>query len=272
MLYLAKVMTKNKLLKICLIIFIFSVSVFLFLKFNTSKKIETKTNTENTTKKEEPKIVSCTRTTRLENEPYFDRALSLIEEKYKSWETSNHDYYTAFPSQLTNCIKIIEDETVKTDEAEGYFIFNDKEISDNYFPIHIDKNYRYSDEAVNSLLLIHEITHVQQYIDETNGKSSLSCIDKEVEAFNAQYNFYINLSGEYAKSVDLRIKNDGYLNPQLQIIKTIRQKYMPNGIIISLQSRCKNGSGGKDCLNNDQKIIIKEIISQEDGYKKQCNL
>lgn len=256
---------------ICLMVVVFAVLFNLFSRFN-KKNIGKNTISSTETNTSTPKNISCARTTRLENEPYFDRALSLIEEKYKKWETSNHNYYTTFPAQLTNCIKIVEDETIKANEVEGYFIFNDKEISDNYFPIYVDKKYRYSDESINALLLIHEMTHVQQYLDELNEKPLLSCIDKEVEAFNAQYNFYTNLSGEYAKSIKLRIENDKELNPQLQMLKVMQDIYMPNGVIISLQSRCKNGGGGNDCLNNDQKIRIKEIISQEDTYKKQCNL
>jgi len=218
------------------------------------------------------KVGACTRTTRLENSPYLDRALSLIEEKYKSWENSTHNYYTVFSAQLTNCIKVVEDETIKVNNVEGYFIFDDEKISKNYFPIYINKRYRYSDEAVNAMLLVHEITHVQQYIDKVNDKTPLSCVDKEVEAFNAQYNFIMNLSGEYIKSVNLRIDNDEYLNPQLQIIKAIRQQYVSNGLIVSIKTNCINGGGGEDCLNNDQKIKIKEIISKEDTYKEQCGL
>jgi len=50
----------------------------------------------------ENKIFGCTRTTRLENKPPYDRALSLIEEKYNLWEKSGEGKgsWYFFPSQL----------------------------------------------------------------------------------------------------------------------------------------------------------------------------
>jgi hypothetical protein len=218
-------------------------------------------------------IGDCTRTSRLENEPVYDRALSLVNEKYTMWESggkSNYGSYYFFPSQLTNCIKIIEGDIRDSVEAEGYFIFNDEEIKTNYFPIYVDKEYRKTDDLVTALLLVHEITHVRQYLE---GDKNTSCIDREVEAFDATYNFYRWQYGENEKTLNLRILYDEDLHPQLQTIKGISQ-ILNAGVITPLSQLC-NGVVGEKCtdrINQDRSRKIKTIISQDSYYKEQCGL
>jgi len=251
--------------------------IYLFTN-NSQLKFEKKDNKISlTTTDETTKVVGCTRTTRLENKPVYDRALSLIQEKYSTWEKggeSNKGTFYFFPSQLVNCIKVVEGNVRDTTEAEGYFIFNDTEIKDNYFPITVDKDYSEADDIVNSLLLVHEITHVRQYLDSLNNKQQLSCLDSEVEAFDAGYNFYRWQFGETGKSINLRIQYDLELNPQLQIIKTISD-YFLSSKFVSLTELCKGESPSDTCsdrITANRRQKIKAVVSQDGYYMKQCKL
>lgn len=109
-----------------------------------------------------PNLISCTRSIRLDNKPAYDRALSLIEERYEAWEKSGEGWrsWYFFPSQLVNCVKIEEENVREKTGGEGSFTFNSTKTKENYFPIVVDTDYSQMDESVNSLLLIHEITHV----------------------------------------------------------------------------------------------------------------
>lgn len=218
--------------------------------------------------------IDCDRTTRLENKPAFDRALSLIEERYKMWEDSDEDIgsWYFFPSQLVNCIQIVEEDLSKDAGLEGYFIFNSDEIKNNYFPIVVDNDYKYSDESVNSLLLIHEITHVHQYLNSLNNKDELSCIDKEVEAFYAQWKFYGIQFPEARKSIDLRIENDKDLHPQLQMIREIKNLILST--FEESKETCWNSDGKNDpnCIDNYRKKEIKSMLLKDDYYKSQCGI
>ena len=174
-----------------------------------------------------------------------------------------------FPSQLVNCIKIVEDETRKDSEIEGYFIFNGEEIKDNYFPIVVDKDYSDVDDILTALILVHEITHVQQYLDTINGIDSLSCIDKEVQTFSAQLKYYGFQNDETRKSMDYRLEHDDELHPQLKLIKSISQ----SGVIPSIYSTgCMDESAEPDCLKNIELNRIKEILLQDDYYVRQCKV
>lgn len=216
------------------------------------------------------KNVTCTRTTRLENQPQYDRALSLIEERYKQWEetgeTKGSWYF--FPSQLVNCIKILEGDVRNTSGVEGYFTFNDPEIKENYFPITVDADYSSTDDVVTALLLVHEIVHVQQYLDYLHNTIESSCIDKETEAFYAQIRFYSIQNTEIRKSIDLRIEHDENLNPQLGIISAIKNQSDLDGV----RNECLYGSGkdDKNCIDNYRKNEIKKMIAQDEYYQRQC--
>jgi hypothetical protein len=218
--------------------------------------------------------VSCTRTSRLDNKPTYDRALSIIEEKYNVWDgdyLNGKSAFSFFPSQLVNCIKVEESNVRNTTGAEGYFTVNSSEIKENYFPITVDGDYFYTDDYINSLLLVHEITHVEQYIKTLNKTSELSCIDKEAEAFYAQWRLYGVFGSEVMKSIRYRIEYDKNLNPQLQIISTLINNYDPSGA----SKKCFNHESENDtskCIDDYIKNVIKKIILQDDFYIKQCGL
>jgi hypothetical protein len=157
---------------------------------------------------------------------------------------------------------VIASDVANTEGAEGYFTFNSKDIKPNYYPIAVDKNYFLTDDVLTALLLSHEMTHVQQYIDQLNSKPSLSCYDKEVEAFSAQLAFYTTLNTEENSSVLDRIQHEKNLNPQLQLLSTMFE------LNRSTASEC-NGELFTDC--NQQQFLVKLQDLIHETYKKECS-
>ena len=81
-------------------------------------------------------------------------------------------------------------------------------IKNNYFPIIINSKYDQSDDLAISLLLVHELTHVQQYLDSINKKIATTCLDNEVNAFTSVRHFYVfDLNFNEQTMVDSRIKS-----------------------------------------------------------------
>lgn len=270
------VQKKKIVLSTIIIIGLISLLIFKIILKAKGTNLSSNTNSERQLiGTEKPLTASCTRTTRLENKPQYDRALSLIEEKYKHWELYDGSYGTwyFFPSQLTNCIKIIETNAREESGVEGYFVFNSKEIKDNYYPVFVDENYDESDDFLTALLLVHEITHVRQYLDTLNGVNNLSCIDMEVEAFDAAWGLYRIQSGETGKSINLRLEFDNELHPQLQVIKAIKDYYSTNPRPPTISELCDGFPGtDSECITFDRKKRIRAIISKDEYYIKQCNL
>lgn len=233
-----------------------------------------KSEKSNIVKAEIKSDAPCTRTTRIENAPQYDRALSLLHQKLDGWNPNNDPTENYFPpASLLNCIKVVEGDVKGTSGAEGFFEINSKNIKQDYFPVTIDKDYEYADDLLNALILVHEITHVQQFIDAENGKKELSCIDKEVQAFYASWKLFGILNSEEWKSLDFRLTNDKDLHPQLQIIQAIREQ--TGGANFQKDREiCLYGSGKNDptCIDTNRKAEIKELLMQDDFYKRQCNL
>lgn len=217
-------------------------------------------------------IGDCSRDTRITNEPSYDRALSLIEQKYSLWEESGkgEGSWYFFPSRLVNCIAIVEGDTRDEAGVEGYFTFNSPEIKKDYFPITVNTDYSSTEDLTTALLLVHEIAHVQQYIDTLGGNDELSCIDKETEAFYAQWKFFGIMNSEEWKSIQYRIENDKQLHPQLTIIDSIRNNLNLDGV----RNECLYGAGKNDenCIDNYRKNEIKQMIAQNEFYQRQCSL
>lgn len=230
-------------------------------------------NTVNTAKAETKSDAPCTRTTRLDNAPQYDRALSLLHQKLDGWNPNNDPSENYFPpANLINCIKVIEGGVKGTTGAEGFFEVNSKDIKQDYYPVTVDESYSYADDLLNALILLHEITHVQQFIDSKNGKDELSCIDKEVEAFYASWKLIGIMHSEEWKSITLRLENDEDLHPQLQIVSAIKDKTLEN--FETDRQMCLYGSGKNDasCIDNNRKSEIREMLSQDDFYKEQCSI
>lgn len=247
------------------ILSIYYISSILNKEHSTSKPKET--IAENTTAQTN---FGCARTTRLENLPQYDRALSLIQQRISEnnqwWDIhgdKNDGRFYYFPAQLTNCITIQEDTTDVKSSLEGYFTLNNNAIKNNYYPININSKYKEADDIATALLLTHEITHVQQFIDSKNSKNTNSCIKNEINAFMAQLDFYVILNGEEQSSVYQRIENDKYLHPQLQMLNTMMS------INREVLNTCKFN---EECTKNHLLSRLNEILVNDETYKKECEL
>lgn len=261
-----KINKKNKSpIFIFVVLLVLGAVVFCFFSIVKGRKGGIDNQSTNT---ERPKTVTCTRTIRLNNDPQYDRALSLIQQRIddnnKWWDKYGETVdgrFKHFPPELVNCIKISEETTTGTGGPEGYFTFNSKDIKENYYPITVSSDYRLADDIETALLLTHEITHVQQYINTLNGKDSLSCIDKEIEAFRSQLDFYVLLNSEENSSVYNRIQSDKNLHSELQMLDTM--------MTINRESNCKFDG---PCLDANLTNKLKEMLTSDSYYRKQCGL
>lgn len=282
---------KNKVRRYIFLLITLALLLVLFFRFSNTKNTESQSAS---TKK--PNLISCTRTTRLDNLPQYDRALSLIQQRLivnlERFKDNNRAIFTYFPPELTNCIKVVEEAPNQLNDFEGYFKFNGKDIKSNYYPIVVNSKYVESDDVLIALLLTHEITHVQQYLDSANNIKTFSCVDGEVAAFLASERFYVSgLNDEENRSVRNRIdealdnnktgwslKYPNSFDGQLLMLDAIQNLYS------SPDSKCKVDYKGSsesffkelgphtECVDAEVLVLLKKIIEEDDHYKKQCSL
>lgn len=271
---------KNKFIKFFLIFLSIVIIFVLFIYYKnseTSIQLITKNTNQNEENKDKKEELICDRTTRLENQPQYDRALSLIYERLTKYGTDER----LFPPQLINCIKV-EEKNIKNDTgAEGYFNGSNDEIKSNYFPIVIDSWGSFdNDDLSTALLLVHEITHVQQYIDNYNlsvhekGSPTIlsallyetksSCLDKEVSAFKKQLIFTTKLKNEELKSIYSRIAMNEELNSQLTTLKTLKDSFE------NFNHDCEQYDF--NCIESRINFHIYKLLRDSGLYDEQCGV
>jgi len=272
---LKKKFTLNKYFLVLIVVLVTVLGMVLFNKYSKTEKSQEES--QNTIQGDGDRL-ACDRTNRLENDANIDRALSLIYERLTEYGEDD----SLFPPQLINCIKVEVKNTKHETGAEGYFDENNEDIKSNYFPIVIDGwgNF-FADDLGTALLLVHEITHVQQYInrynlivDPTDSEifNSLSkmnksrCLDNEVFAYKNQLKFTLKLKDEEKKSIDYRILADKNLIPQLEILKSLKDSLAD----LSIRNSCEIYDS--DCINSQIHVKIYDLLRDSSVYDEQCSV
>ena len=218
-------------------------------------------------------IKVCTRTENYSNPPEFERALSLIKQRYTTLNldtTSNYDGKEIKMAELWKnilpCLIFKYTNARQDKNAEGYFKFGGNNTNPNYLPIYVDQTYSESDDLLLAFLLVHEITHAQQYLYELNktpdGFSGIPCFTKETAAFGSQWYFYNLLNNEEKRSLGSRIVTLSD-QPQLLILKRMIEYYWDD-----LKSCNKSDPY---CVNNKVVDSLDREVKQNEFYQKECN-
>jgi hypothetical protein len=150
----------------------------------------------------------------------FNRALDLISQRLDI--EKNYGTYWGNAFNYRNCIDVQYSQGTKTLGAEGLFIAEDPTLQD--IKILMNPNYKKFDDLSIATVLIHELTHVGQNINETINKTKLDCFGSEAEAFTAQAIFLSQLNQEEVRSIYSRIRENEQANPALHILLGIEEK------------------------------------------------
>lgn len=145
----------------------------------------------------------------------FDRALNHIAQRMDI--TDKTGTYLSVAFQNRNCINIqYDNENAVIGSAEGVFIENDPTIQN--LQILLSPTYQSLDDLSLSLVLVHELSHVGQYIDGINTDNENSCFDNEAEAFMTQAIYFNQLNEEERRSIYSRLRDNIELNPSFPIV------------------------------------------------------
>lgn len=204
--------------------------------------------------------VYCIRSTPYEIAPEFDRALSLIKQRItdfvKKWgnDVPNFLYFNCLDIKYAN----LEDE-------EGYFSFDLNDSSLDKLQIIVDTSYKEKDDILTSLLLVHEITHAENYLNDIINGTKTDCVDNEIHAFSNQLLFLNSLNPEEQNSVNQRLKSGYYyISSPLKITWEL--------LTMSNNANAYCGGNNQDCYDNRLNNNLKNKIITDPYYKKQCGL
>lgn len=188
--------------------------------------------------------VTCTRSQPYPMEPEFERVLSLILQRVENTEDGD------IIKNIKNCLSIeYAASENEMDGAEGSFLFYKGQSLDK-LDILVSPKYKFKDDLVTSILLIHEITHASIYSLTFQGYD-VNCFEDEATAYAMQRSFINNsLNDEEKKSLNARLQTDS--TPEIANLK-----YVFNGI---------DESPGSDYI---EKSI--NFIKTIPAYQEQCS-
>lgn len=194
----------------------------------------------------------CNRTTPYQMPPEFVRAISIIDQR------SGMDTWTSFQ----HCLNIqYKDLRTEYPGSEGVFLFDKSISTPNNLKIYVDSAYQDYDDYLTAVLLIHEITHADQFYHN----SSKSCMEKEVSAFFNEVALFMNFNEEERNSLFSRMQKPNSTSPIQSLDK------LTDIAILGAVKPCKRQTElDKDCWRDKTHELIREMVTTSSYYQQQC--
>lgn len=217
--------------------------------------------------------VICSRTVMYDMPPEFQRALSLIIQRYSKKPDPSFETY----KKMANCVNVQYSDIHSSQEStEGYFVFDIEHSSLERLNIYVDNTYSNYDDLTTAFLLSHELTHALQYVGEVVYNKKLSCVDKEAQAFEQQLFFQNYLNEEESKSIVARAEKADNNNPQLRgFVALIDYSWEAILEVNGGRRPLANRTYSKEETTQYQKLLedkIRNMIVTNPAYKSQCGL
>jgi hypothetical protein len=132
----------------------------------------------------------------------FERALSLITQRFKDSPRAEDQEFGKIFSSVKNCLDIQYAPSEKVmDGAEDLFYFQDDSPTD-HLTIQVSPRYKYKDDLTTSLLLVHELYHAS--LRSHKEDIMYSCFDNEAYAHTIAYSFFFMLNQDEQNSLSTR--------------------------------------------------------------------
>lgn len=211
----------------------------------------------------------CNRTNPYTVPPEFERATSLIMERYIQHGEPNANEY----QQMLNCIDIQFSDIHRAEkDTEGYFTFDTANSSLDKQVIYVDASFIDYDDLTTAFLLSHELTHARQFVDKILYHKTLSCVDQEVEAFKQQVVFYSYLNPEEQRSLSARATQGDKNNPELSQLQYLNNMSWNASVAV-------NGGQNRAFSQEEEQQYsalfeakIRKMVVSIPSYQKECNL
>jgi len=134
----------------------------------------------------------------------FSRAFSLIMQRLEESHFVAWNEFGRSVQEIYNCLNIqYARSESEIGNAEGVFYFMPDQ-SPKELNILVSPRYRVKDDLITATLLIHEISHVLDYLSALQKDLEVPCFETEANAFNNQNAFLLQLNDEERRSLESR--------------------------------------------------------------------
>lgn len=213
--------------------------------------------------------LSCKRSTPYPLNSEFNRVLDLISQRLDI--ENNYGTYWGNAFNYRNCLDIQYSDESKKLGAEGLFFAADPKLQD--LKILINPDYKNYDDLTISTILIHELTHVGQKINETTNKIKSDCFGSEAEAFTSQAIFLSQLNQEEVRSIYARIRENANVNPAFKILTGIEQMQTEayNACVVLKKDNNLTEKQFNECVWTGTKNKLELEVKADPFYQKECS-
>ena len=212
--------------------------------------------------------LECKRSTPYVLDSEFNRAFDLKVQRLNV-EKSNGTYW-GITYNYRNCLDVQYYEKSEELGAEGLFFAVDPTLQN--LKIFISSDYKSYDDLTISTILIHELTHVGQYIDETINKTKSDCFGNEAEAFISQTILLSQLNQEEVRSIYSRIRENINANPAFKILLGVEQTQGEeyNACVTLGKANNLTDQQLNECIWTGMKNKLEVEIKANPYYQEQC--
>lgn len=216
------------------------------------------TNTSDSAQPSTQTNVYCTRTTPYPMPPEFLRAISIRNQRLSQVGSINPD-----PNKnIHNCLDI-QYADLSSQQAEGMFLFDPTSSPDD-LKILVDNSYREYDDYLTAILLSHEITHAEQFDNESVEGIHETCYEKEDNAFISELNLFRALNPEERSSLLYKILQTPQKNSAYEGLYSLLQ--------ITLNALHECGNSTSTCYNQSVQTQISDMVKNNPAYQQECGV
>lgn len=139
--------------------------------------------------------IKCNRTEPPKIDPKMQESIKLWEDTLKkfgddlSW--SNYD-----------CINVEYKKDIRGEGSGEFDPAYGKKIKD--FNVYVSDDFK-DDPRITSVILMHEFTHLEQFINRLKSGNKIDCILSEVEAYHNEISYILKLDDKDSKLIDQRV-------------------------------------------------------------------
>jgi len=213
-------------------------------------------------------LARCQRATPYVLAPEINRALDLITQRLDIENNPGPYYARAF--DYRNCLDIQYSDIATEMDLEGGFAIDSPTES---LQIVLNPQYKTYDDLSIATILIHELTHVGQELQQRETGEKLECYGQEADAFTAQSIFLNQLHEEERRSIFARLREDVDLNPALGIVLSVEEKTQEsvNACTQLKEANSLTETQYNECVWTGTRNKMEEEVKNSETYQQQCS-
>lgn len=219
-------------------------------------------------------VYRCERPDPYANPQEFNRALDLIAQRIGiDDKTKGTVIQSAY--NFRNCINIqyLESNSQESNkDVSAYFLFEKNSDLQN-LKIYVDPYFKNFDDLTLATILVHELVHVGQFVNEKTIDLKVECYESEAQAYWVELQFFSLLNQEEQRSIVTRMKEDIEKNPIFTTFLLTNQRLVESqkACLVLKNENKLTDTQVNECISLGVRNKVTQDLREDPLYQKQCS-